>query len=76
MISSSSSSTSTATGSALAMATSLVWSGASTAAADCYPSLDPSGLVIRAVKGFLPGARPARYFCIGYPDFSPRFTLP
>ena len=24
----------------------------------------------------LPGARPARYFCINYPDFSPRFTLP
>ena len=24
----------------------------------------------------LPGARPARYFSINYPDFSPRFTLP
>ena len=23
----------------------------------------------------LPGARPARYFSINYPDFSPRFTL-
>ena len=24
----------------------------------------------------LPGARPARYFSINYPDFSPRYTLP
>ena len=24
----------------------------------------------------LPGARPARYFSINYPDFSPSFTLP
>ena len=24
----------------------------------------------------LPGARPARYFSINYPNFSPRFTLP
>ena len=24
----------------------------------------------------LPGARPARYFFINYPDFSPTFTLP
>ena len=23
----------------------------------------------------LPGARPARYLSIGYPDFSPRFTF-
>ena len=30
-----------------------------------------------AIEGeCLPGARPARYFCINYPDFSPRFTLP
>ena len=34
------------------------------------PALTPS------VGECLPGARPARYFCINYPDFSPRFTLP
>ena len=26
--------------------------------------------------GCLPSARRARYFCINYPEFNPRFTLP
>ena len=28
-----------------------------------------------SVGEYLPGVRPARYFSINYPDFSPRFTL-
>ena len=33
-------------------------------------------LTCRLAEGeCLPGARPARYFSINYPDFSPRFTL-
>ena len=36
-----------------------------------------SGHMFKAVQEeCLPGARPARYFSINYPDFSPRFTLP
>ena len=27
-------------------------------------------------KGCLPGARPARYFCINYPDLNPGVILP
>ena len=29
----------------------------------------------RTMGECLPGARPAHYFSINYPDFSPRFTL-
>ena len=34
------------------------------------------GCFARFMGECLPGARPARYFSINYPDFSPRFTLP
>ena len=39
-------------------------------------SVTPSTAHCGTVGECLPGARPARYFCINYPDFSPRFTLP
>ena len=49
MMSSSSTSTSTTADCALAMATSPVWSGASTAATNRCPSRYPPGRVIRAL---------------------------
>ena len=37
--------------------------------------LEGCPMATRIVGECLPGARPARYLSINYPDFSPRFTL-